>query len=233
MTWSDAIHLYAGPTCAGIPPAADLVVQPPAACGDMLRRRHDTPCTLVLIDGFFDQVRSPWHKELLLLRALGFRLIGAASMGALRAVELDGLGMLGVGAVYNAFRAGRLTADDEVAVSHAPAELGYRPITMALVDIRARLIEEVRSRRMSGSLARAVLADARATPFRERDAGRLTQIAAHHGIALDLLDPALPGLKARDALTAIDVARTLRHTPPDSAPTPPMTGYLQTLLVRS
>ena len=212
---------------------ADIVLQPPAACGDMLRRRHDTPCTLLLIDGFFDQVRSPWHKELLLLRAHGFRLIGAASMGALRAAELDKLGMLGVGAVYNAFRAGRLTADDEVAVSHAPAELGYRPVTMALVDVRARLIDEVRFRRMSRSVARAVLHDARAIPFRDRDAGRLTQIAARHAVALNLLDPALPGLKARDAMAAIEVARTLRHTAPDAVPPPPMTGYLQTLLARS
>src|SRR6478609_8238987 len=103
-------------------------------------------------------------------------------MGALRAAELDTMGMLGVGAVYRAFRAGRLTADDEVAVSHAPAELGYRPVTMALVDVRARLIEEVRFRRMSGGLARAVLDDVRAVPFRERDALRLTQIATPHGI---------------------------------------------------
>ena len=111
MSWSEIIHLYAGPTCWAMPPAPDLVAQPPAAAGDMLRRRHDTPCTLVLIDGFFDQVRSPWHKELLLLRARGFRIIGAGSMGALRAAELDTMGMLGVGAVYRAFRAGRLTGD--------------------------------------------------------------------------------------------------------------------------
>jgi len=230
MSWNEAIHLYAGPTCWTMPAAADLVVQPPAAAGDMLRRRHDTPCTLVLIDGFFDQIRSPWHKELLLLRARGFRLIGAASMGALRAAELDTLGMLGVGNVYRAFRAGRLTGDDEVAVSHAPAELGYRPLTKAMVDIRAQLIEEVRSRRMAHGLARCLLDDARAVPFRDRDRACLARIAVRHAVRPDLLDPDTPGLKMRDAIAAINVARSLRHIPPAAALPPPVTRYLQTLM---
>jgi len=230
MSWSDAIHVYAGPTCWAMPPAPDLIRQQPAAAGDMLRRRHDVPCTLVLIDGFFDQVRSPWHKELLLLRAQGFRLIGAASMGALRAAELDTLGMLGVGAVYRAFRAGRLTGDDEVAVTHAPAELGYRPITTALVDIRARLVEVVRTRRMDRRRARTLLDQARAIPFRDRDGAGLADLAARHAMSGDLFDPACPGLKARDAMAAIDLARTLRHIPPATTSPPPMTRYLRTLM---
>ena len=230
MSWSEIIHLYAGPTCWAMPPAPDLVAQPPAAAGDMLRRRHDTPCTLVLIDGFFDQVRSPWHKELLLLRAHGFRIIGAASMGALRAAELDAMGMLGVGAVYRAFRAGWLTGDDEVAVTHAPPELRYRPVTMALVDIRARLVEEVRSRRMTKHAARSLLDSARAVPFRDRDGACLSHLAARHAVPVDLLDPASPGLKSRDATAAIDAARALRHIPPHTAPPPPITRYLRTLM---
>jgi hypothetical protein len=196
----------------------------------MLRRRHDTPCTLVLIDGYFDQIRSPWHKELLLLRACGFRVIGSASMGALRAAELDTMGILGVGAVYRAFRAGRLTGDDEVAVTHAPAELGYRPVTIALVDIRSRLIDAVRSRRIAPAFARALLDDARSVPFRDRDGACLKHIAARHAVPADLLDPACPGLKARDAIAAVDVARALRHIAPDAAPPPPVTRYLRALM---
>lgn len=43
---------------------------------------------------------------------------GAASMDVLRATELTTYGMLGTGAIYEAFRTGTLTADDDVAVLH-------------------------------------------------------------------------------------------------------------------
>src|SRR5688572_32760283 len=51
----------------------------------------------------------------------GVRVFGAASMGALRAAELQPFGMIGVGQVFQAYRRGHLTDDDEVAVAHGPA----------------------------------------------------------------------------------------------------------------
>ena len=47
--------------------------------------------------------------------AAGTQVFGAASMGALRAAELAPFGMIGVGAIFAAYRDGRLTGDDEVA----------------------------------------------------------------------------------------------------------------------
>ena len=60
-------------------------------------------------------------------------------MGALRAAELAPFGMIGVGAIFEAFRDGVLEADDEVAVRHAPADARLPPTSEALVDIRATL----------------------------------------------------------------------------------------------
>ena len=57
-------------------------------------------------------------------------------MGALRAAELDSFGMHGVGWVYRAFSDETLDRDDEVAVRHATAEDGYRPLSEAMVNIR-------------------------------------------------------------------------------------------------
>ena len=63
----------------------------------------------------------------------------ARGVGALRAAELDSFGMRGVGWVYQAFRDGTLDRDDEVAVGHAAAEDGYRPLSEAMVNIRRTL----------------------------------------------------------------------------------------------
>jgi len=57
--------------------------------------------------------------------AQGIHVFGAASIGALRAAELDVFGMRGIGDIYEAFRDGLLEDDDEVAVLHGPEELGY------------------------------------------------------------------------------------------------------------
>ena len=60
-------------------------------------------------------------------------------MGALRAVELEPFGMIGIGRVFEAYRRGFLEGDDEVAVLHGPAEIGYPTLTEALVNFRASL----------------------------------------------------------------------------------------------
>ena len=53
--------------------------------------------------------------------------------------------MQGVGWIFEQFRDGCLEDDDEVALVHGPAELGYAPITVPMVNVRAnieRAIEE-------------------------------------------------------------------------------------------
>ena len=51
-----------------------------------------------LVDGVFERVPAVWHKEILFALSEGVHVYGAASMGALRAAELDTFGMRGVGA---------------------------------------------------------------------------------------------------------------------------------------
>ena len=124
----------------------DAILLPPARRGDIVRaiNEHD-PETILIIDGYFEQVPSVWHKEILWALSQGRTVAGAASMGALRAAELDQFGMLGVGRIYQAYSCGTFAPfdeafedDDEVAVLHGPAETGYAA-TEAMVDIRATL----------------------------------------------------------------------------------------------
>src|SRR3546814_645907 len=71
--------------------------------------------------------------------AEGIHVFGSASMGALRAAELSAFGMEGVGAIFEAYRDGLVEDDDEVAVIHGPAELGYVAASDAMVNIRPTL----------------------------------------------------------------------------------------------
>ena len=113
---------------------------PPAQQGDVYRAIIDRrPQWIGIVDGYFHQVPSVWHKEILFAMAEGVHVVGSASMGALRAAELDAFGMEGIGQVYAAFRDGVLEDDDEVAVVHGPAELGFVAASEAMVNIRATL----------------------------------------------------------------------------------------------
>ncbi|GJL83785.1 MAG: hypothetical protein DHS20C01_34190 [marine bacterium B5-7] len=120
---------------------------PPVKQGDLYRAvRLFKPRCVGIIDGYFSQVPAIWHKEILWALSNGIKIFGAASMGALRAAELDGYGMQGVGDIYTAYRQGSFPPysddfenDDEVAVIHGPAELDYKALSEPLVNIRATL----------------------------------------------------------------------------------------------
>ena len=146
-------------------------------------------------------------------------------MGALRAAELHRFGMIGVGAVFSAYVAGLLSADDEVAVLHAPAELGYRPLTVAMVDVRAVLLEAVRARVATLAEARKLRDRARERFWRNRDWTTvendvLALVAPSRARRLmDWLSLNRTSLKARDA--ALAIAFACRSEPCRVRPEPP------------
>jgi TfuA protein len=91
---------------------------------------HDV---IVILDGEFGQNLSVSPKEILALLERGKTIIGASSMGALRASELDRDGMIGIGWVYNRFRRVSIRCDDDVALTYSP--LDFAPVTVPMVDI--------------------------------------------------------------------------------------------------
>lgn len=106
--------------------------RPPIRRGD-LSTCNDAR-TIVIIDGEFGQNLPVSPKEILRRLDEGTQVIGAASMGALRAAELHSCGMQGCGWVFEAYFSGRITRDDEVAVMYSPID--FTPLTIALVNIR-------------------------------------------------------------------------------------------------
>ena len=62
---------------------------------------------IAIIDGVFHKEPAVSHKEILEAIKKGVTVVGGASMGALRASELDDFGMIGVGRVYHDYSNGR------------------------------------------------------------------------------------------------------------------------------
>jgi hypothetical protein len=135
--------VFAGPS---LPPSVaakfpEVKWHRPARHGDIYRAALLRPAIIGLIDGYFEVVPAVWHKEILWAMTQGIHVYGASSIGALRAAELSEFGMVGVGLIYESFRSGDLTDDDEVAVLHGPAELDYVQLTVPMVDVRATLTQ--------------------------------------------------------------------------------------------
>jgi hypothetical protein len=220
------IPVFIGPSLPGWRATTPFAAYAPAAAGDMLRLLHGPPCTVVLVDGIFDSRPAVWHKEILVLLARGFRVIGAASMGALRAAELAPFGMIGCGAIYRVYADGRLVADDEVAVTHAPPALGSWPLSLAQVDVRATLCAALRARVIDSETARTLRARSAAIHYRDRNWAAVFNAAATPAATARAILQHTINQKARDARAALDLALALAPEPPVAQPEPPRTPAL-------
>ncbi len=169
MTGVDAI-LFIGPSLPERHSGkrTGLECRPPAAQGDVYRATLAKPRVIGIIDGYFHGVPALWHKEILWAMTRGIHVFGAASMGALRAAELQPFGMRGVGRIFEAFRDGMLTDDDEVALTHGPEELGYPGLSEPLVNIRATLDSAVSQGLVSEAARIEIVSYAKAQYYQSR-----------------------------------------------------------------
>jgi len=162
--------LFAGPSARGAlrQDGPSVRFSPPARFGDVARAVDAGAAAIGIIDGVFESERSVWHREILWALHKGIPVFGAASMGALRAVETDAFGMQGIGTIYQWYKQGLVEDDEEVAVRHAPAGLDYRPLTEATVNVRASLRAAVEADAATPDEAASALSMARAIHYKER-----------------------------------------------------------------
>lgn len=150
--------IFVGPTLGGDYAFLDFSVEwrPPVSFGDIFKAVVAGAKIIGVIDGYFEHVPAVWHKEILWAIHQGCHVYGSASMGALRAAELDAFGMRGIGRIYEAFRDGILSDDDEVAVRHAPSTLNYMPLSDAMVNIRFTMRHAVNQRIIASHSAQII-----------------------------------------------------------------------------
>lgn len=134
--------VYLGPTLSReeATKILDADYRDPAKKGDflMLSRDTDEKKYVGFVDGVFlhDYPPSPIEVYHLATRK-NIELIGAASLGALRAVELEKFGMKGIGKIFQLYKNGIINADDEVAVTFVRENNILQ--SEAMIDIRFNL----------------------------------------------------------------------------------------------
>ena len=198
--------IFAGPS---LPPAfrpddPALEWRPPVKQGEVYEAALARPEIIGIIDGYFEVTPTVWHKEILWAMSQGIHVYGSASIGALRAAELHTFGMVGVGRIFEAYRDGTLTDDDEVAVLHGPEELGYPVLTEAMVNIRATLDKAVAAEgALDSGLAARLTGIGKSLFYKDRSWDAILRLAA----GSDLRPEELDDLRARLRVGQIDQKR--------------------------
>lgn len=193
MLKPEHIFIFTGPTLS--PERAmqtlDAVYLPPVKLGDVYQICElFSPRVIGIIDGYFNQVPAVWHKEILYAISRGINVTGAASMGALRAAELDQLGMRGCGKIYQAYQRGTLPPfdnelfedDDEVAVIHGPAELNYLAASDALINIRFTLAQALQENVIDKRFSRQLASIGKRLFYAQRNYALILEIAQQQGL---------------------------------------------------
>jgi hypothetical protein len=187
--------------------------RPPARRGDLLRAVQDGADIIGLIDGVFHQESAVAHREILTAIKKGVRVTGSSSMGALRAAEMDTLGMTGIGEVYRMYRSGELISDDEVALVFDP-ETGLS-LSEPLVNIRFTLREAERQGIITQQDHAALLAAAQAIFYPQRTYAKIvaasgdTVPSGTRERFLGWVKENAVDQKRKDAMAALEYIKTL------------------------
>ena len=183
------VHVFTGPTISVEKARSELdaVYHPPVSEGDILRLMARQPNMVGIIDGYFERVPAVWHKEILYAISQGVPVFGSASMGALRAAELSPFGMIGIGAIFEAYRDGRLEDDDEVAVIHGPEELGFPVLSEAMVNVRRNLADAMSNRVISEETGTRAEMVAKSLHYSDRSYAEILKRCRYEGLPEDEL----------------------------------------------
>ena len=201
------VHIFLGPSLPtdeahDILPGA--VLHPPVRAGDVYAATRNGATIIGIVDGLFETVPAVWHKEILYALSQGVHVLGASSMGALRAAELDSFGMVGIGAIYGGFRDGIHEDDDEVAVVHGDAEQDFCVLSEAMVNLRHGLAQALAADVIGTATHDRLVAFAKATPYPHRSWAMLEEqglLDAPEREALQaFLSSTRPDLKRDDAI---------------------------------
>ncbi|MFI8944135.1 TfuA-like protein [Streptomyces syringium] len=217
------IHVFTGPTLSPDDPALSdsrFVPRPPAAHGDLFDAGIATSDTVVIIDGCYHHTPALRHKEILAAMGRGVRVVGAASIGALRAAELAPYGMVGVGEIYHAYASGVIEGDDEVAVGQSAGD-DLRSVTWPLINVRHVLTKATEAQVIDTATASRVLHELRGVYYPHRSLTAVLALSRRCGTEKfgPWLTTGLKGdrhfgdLKRADALQALDAALALDATP--------------------
>ncbi|HJU78985.1 MAG TPA: TfuA-like protein [Nitrososphaeraceae archaeon] len=208
--------VYLGPTLSREEAVKilDADYRDPAKKGDflMLSQDSDEKKHVGFIDGVFLHDYPPPPIEVYhLATRKNIELIGASSLGALRAVELEKFGMKGIGKIFQLYKNGVINADDEVAVTFVQGSNILQ--SEAMIDIRFNLFLAYRKGILTKETKKRFTKIAKSTyfPFRNyEDLINLTQ-QQYPSIHDELENFRTHLLKNRDSLKSRDAIKLLKY----------------------
>ncbi|WP_244512769.1 TfuA-like protein [Ensifer sp. LC163] len=172
------------------------IIRPPARRGDLYACRILKHEFFLVLDGAFGNVLSISPREVVDVVQDGAVVVGASSMGALRAADCSPAGVHGAGIIFRLFKDRIISAEDEVAVLYRE-DRAYPSLTEPLINMRIALRRAIRNGLVEAAEAEEVISAAQLLHFTLRTWPRAYQKAGRH----------LSG-ELRDFLTAIDTKRT-------------------------
>lgn len=195
----------------------DAEYKPPAKKGDFLKFATQTNVLTVvgLVDGYFlqDYPPSPIEVYQLIMRK-NTVVIGSASLGALRAVELEKFGMIGVGKIFELYKRGTINADDEVAVTFTEEAQSLQ--SEAMIDIRFNLFMAERKGIIDKITKKTVARVAKSVYFPYRNYGDILDKTKNMHPELEdnlesfraYIDRNRQSLKEKDAIRLVEYIKT-------------------------
>jgi hypothetical protein len=146
-------------------------------------------------------------------------------MGAIRAVETEPFGTIGVGRVFEWYRDGLITADDEIALLHGSEEFDFRPLSVPLVNIRASLYQAVARGWIDTNVSDRVLEVAQALHYPQRQIIAILRQCERFSFGTEVLREIQRALttdyvdiKRDDARELLEVVRKRVDDPTDFSP---------------
>lgn len=216
MAMSRPLVAFVGPSISrrdaeAICPGLDF--RPPIARGELYRERERGAWGFLIIDGVFMQHQAVSPREVVEVLQDGALVVGASSMGALRAADCWPAGARGVGLIYRLFRLGVLESDEDVAVA-VNTDGENSSVSLPMVNVHYALSRAVR-RGLTDQTAAEEIREAARSIFYPRRTWRAVFRRAKHAHPdlipfCERLD-----LKRRDAESALRYVRSLLETTAD------------------
>ena len=172
--------IYAGSTAKTKSGNENIEIVGPIRFGDIIKDANMNLEVVGIADGVFMQDSSVWPKEIIHAINNGMMVFGSSSMGALRAVELERYGMVGVGKIYEVYRTGEIDGDDEVAILHDQQDENEL-VNTSIPLVNLRLIQKKIEKDSDKKIIDKIIRKAKRMPFWERELELLKTLAVELG----------------------------------------------------
>ncbi|MCL2157282.1 MAG: TfuA-related McrA-glycine thioamidation protein [Methanobrevibacter sp.] len=185
----------------------------PIKRGDILKAINESPEIIGIIDGVFHHAPAVGHKEIIQAIDKGITVVGGGSMGALRASELDSLGMIGIGYVYESYASGKIESDDDVAVVFNPET--HEQLSEALVNIEHKLSLATEKGIINNSEKNEILKVAKSIYYPKRTYSKIlakTKISEEKKENLIEFASKIVDIKTQDAIAVLEFIKSMKNS---------------------